>query len=187
MVTPEERLDLIDRLQRENAESEARIEARQTAREADPLAFEIVADARDTQDFSNDLHHGEPIGAAPVQRNDGAGILYRTSEQIAEAPAGADDGPPSDAEESPGLFGDERDQELAKAIALVAIELRREFRNQIIRLMREHVSDRAEMRRERALLYDEIKTLRRRLDLNEHGRVDELARAARNRAKRHAK
>ncbi|HMF28130.1 MAG TPA: hypothetical protein VKE42_05120 [Candidatus Cybelea sp.] len=60
------------------------------------------------------------------------------------------------------------------------------------RALREHrreaAGDRAEMRRERALLYDEIKTLRKRLDLNEHGRVDELPRKARNhvaRSKRH--
>jgi len=97
-------------------------------------------------------------------------------------------------ERAPGaFFGDYRDDMLARNLGIVIAELqrewrreRREYRNAIIRLQREAAGDRAEMRRERALLYDEIKTLRKRLDLNEQGRVDELPRKARERAKRHA-
>jgi len=72
-------------------------------------------------------------------------------------------------------------------IAKLQIELDR-LRGQINRLKREAAGDRAEMRRERALLYDEIKLLRRRCDLAEHGQIDELPRKARNhdKAKRRA-
>jgi hypothetical protein len=48
--------------------------------------------------------------------------------------------------------------------------LRRDF----VKLARGAASDRVEMRRERALLYDEIKMLRKRLDLNERDNVVDL-------------
>jgi len=58
-MTQEERLSLIHRLARENAESRAWLEQRARERAADPLRFEIVADARDSQDPA-DLHFTSP-------------------------------------------------------------------------------------------------------------------------------
>jgi hypothetical protein len=56
------------------------------------------------------------------------------------------------------------------------VRTRRELRAEVVRLRRDLVklardagSDRLEMRRERALLYDKIKTLRKRLDLDDRG------------------
>jgi len=123
--------------------------------------------------------------AAPVSETPSPGLITKDYGGDATQPA---------PERAPGaFFGDYRDDMLARNLGIVIAELqrewrreRREYRNAIIRLQREAAGDRAEMRRERALLYDEIKTLRKRLDLNEQGRVDELPRKARERAKRHA-
>src|SRR5262245_15637468 len=64
LMTREQRLDMSARLQRENAESHAWLERRARDRAADPLRFEIVADARDSQDPS-DLHFTAPCETHP--------------------------------------------------------------------------------------------------------------------------
>ena len=59
-MTHADRLLLTEQLERENAAAKARIAERRAAREADPFAFEVVADARLTQD-PGDLCFGEPV------------------------------------------------------------------------------------------------------------------------------
>jgi hypothetical protein len=108
---------------------------------------------------------------APVSKTSSPGLTAPQPEPVPSSGDGS-------------IFDTERDKRLAKAIGIVAAELRHELGTQILRLKKELVGDRVEMRRERALLYDEIKTLRRRIDIAEHGRVDELPRKARERAKR---
>jgi len=126
----------------------------------------------------------EAVSTSPVRKSHVEGVLVHGTQENAQASATGMDAEPSDGEPSIAFFGDERDDLLARAVGYALSEvrhqLRREFRNQIIKLKRELVGDRREARRERALLYEEIKVLRKRLDLDEHGRVDELPRKARD-------
>jgi hypothetical protein len=75
-MTRDERLDLMDRLQRENAESRMRSEERTRQREADPIAYD-------------DFVRSEPIGAAPMRKSGAHGLVYRTNANGAQAPAAA--------------------------------------------------------------------------------------------------
>jgi hypothetical protein len=88
-MTREEREQRIAELRDANAEAEARIEERRRDREENPLDHMIVADARETQD-SNDLHHGEPVGAPPMRSAASSGVIYRDYRGGEPTPAPAD-------------------------------------------------------------------------------------------------
>jgi hypothetical protein len=126
VVTPEERLDWIDRLQREAAEGRARVEERRRQREENPLDYLEAADARLTQDPS-DLHFTAPTeplegqGSAYTRRGNGAGNAL----QPAPAPSSADEA------------GDWRDA-VAEGIGLACEELRREFERELAVLKNEN-------------------------------------------------
>src|SRR5262249_32590443 len=106
-MTPEERAVLIDRLARENAESEARIAELQRKREENPLA-EIAIDARETDDDSGlrfGAVRGEPIGSPAVSAAPSTGVIYRDYNGNAPATA-AEDGPAPSYDEAYPPYGD---------------------------------------------------------------------------------
>ena len=74
----DERLDLMDRLQRENAEARERIAEREQRRQSDPDW--LLADARVSR-AAHGLHYGEPIGASPVRRNGNGALVFKTIEE----------------------------------------------------------------------------------------------------------
>ena len=112
-----ERLAMIERLQRENAEARERIAELERRRADNPCGFGdvVIADRRATED-DTDLAFGatvgptgqEPMGAPPVRQNKMPGIIYRNYDPSAQASAAA--------ETSGVLFGDDRDQALACAL-----------------------------------------------------------------------
>jgi len=118
-----ERLDLIDRLARENAEAHERIAELERKRLEDPLS-EIAVDGREIADDTG-LRFGEPLegqGAPYFHRDGGQGILYRTGPENAPAHAPAADAAAFN------LFGDERDRTLSRALGFVIVHERESLR-----------------------------------------------------------
>jgi len=77
----------------------------------------------------------EAAATSPVQKSDGDGLVYRTMNGNAPAPAPQTGAEPS--EEGLNLFGDERDQILAHAVGYAIAELRAEFERKTNKLRRE--------------------------------------------------
>jgi hypothetical protein len=137
-MTNEERLDWIDRLQRENAEARDRIAARERQRLEDPLGFDHPADRRLTGDPA-DLAYGEPLeaeGGPYARRGGGAGLLYRMGPENAPAPASQPAGAPSS--DGLSLDADAVAQAIADALFETRAELRREFARELAILKNEN-------------------------------------------------
>jgi len=113
-MTRDDRLDLIDELQRKADEHRAEIERRQEARERDPaLMDDFLRSEREAA--------AEPIGGAPVSAAPDAGILHRDYYAAAS---------PEPEPSAPAPSYDD----LTYAIGRVVSELRREYRKKIGRL-----------------------------------------------------
>jgi hypothetical protein len=134
-MTPEERLDWIDRLQREAAEGRERIAELQRRRLEDPFAYDL-ADYRFTQEAGDFVYAAptEPLegrGARHTRRIGGeGGLVYRMTEN-APAPAPPPAGAPSSDE------GDWRDA-VAEGIAIACEALRHEIERELTVLRNEN-------------------------------------------------
>jgi DNA repair exonuclease SbcCD ATPase subunit len=117
-VTRDERLDMIDRLQREADEGRERIRQRQEQCEHDP-----VAAAHDLAQMMD----AEPVGRPPVSENDEPEVIYK---DFTNAPL--DPTPEPAAMPPPGVTP----EAIAEGIGEVAFELRRELRAEISELRR---------------------------------------------------
>jgi hypothetical protein len=92
-MTREERLDLIDRLQRANDESRVEIARRVAAREANPFgeAEQLLADCRLTHDPSDLMYSAPPEPEPLVEKSGEADIIYRRYDGNATAGLPEDD------------------------------------------------------------------------------------------------
>jgi hypothetical protein len=159
-MTPEKRLQQISELADANERAYAEIERRAAAHEADPLGFDAVmllADRRVTGDES-DLCYGDatdtPVGSPYMRRSpDVRGLVYRTRDD-AMAPAPQPAPAPSNGN---GIFGDWRDDHLAKNLGVIIATLRKEWRAEIER-------ERGRYERKLAELQGENAELRHMLD-----------------------
>ena len=105
------------------------------------------------------------------ENDDGDDLVYRMQENA----------PVADAEpvvEHEGFFGDARDEALVDVLGRLVADLQRQWRRETAKLHRQFASYRREWRFERTLLQDEIRLLRKRLDINDQygGTVIDLPR-----------
>jgi hypothetical protein len=155
-----DRLLKIQQLQRDADEGRRRIAEREARREADPNAMHewLVAEHRETG-AAQDLHFTEPLWSPRARSEASEGVLYRAIDGAAPAPAVNGGAEPSDADQL--ITADA----FVRGVGGVIIELRQEWRREMARLHRQFASWRKEKRHERMALEDEIKALRKRLDL----------------------
>jgi hypothetical protein len=115
-------------------------------------------------------------GEALMQKSDAcAGLVFKSLDNALEAAAVADAEPFVEHE---GFFGDARDEALVDVLGRLVADLQRQCRRETAKLHRQFASYRREWRFERTLLQDEIKLLRKRLDINDQygGTVIDLPR-----------
>jgi hypothetical protein len=119
--------------------------------------------------------------ALSVQKSGSEDILYRDAPENAPAPASMADAEPfidddrSEADLPVVVFGegDPRDEILTDLLADLIVGLRREHRRSMVGLHRQFASWRKEQRHMRMILEDEIKVLRKRIDLTDRNDRDD--------------
>lgn len=93
----------------------------------------------------------------PVRENDGGAVLYRTTDQNAQASPQTAAPTPSSADDGGGLFGDWRDDMLARALGTIIAEMRAEREA-------ERSAEQGERNAELAKLQTEIDELRGKIN-----------------------
>jgi hypothetical protein len=153
-VTRDERLDLIDRLKRENDEARERLRQRQEEREQNPELMD---------DYLRECDR-EPVRAVYVEREASAGLLYREhhNEALQAAPvadAGASDWNTWFSRSWENHIKAER-QVVAEGIGEALLETRKELRQ-------EHAAALVERDRRISALESEVRELTRKLAVSD--------------------